>query len=78
MNRRLNIELIGPCTEDSDLKPGLNDTVATVSDEGYVRFHTITGVSADPNGMVIYAMGGEKLVLSECYMLFSGDDTYTE
>ena len=78
MNRRLELELYGPCTEESELTPQMNDTVATIGENGQVRFHVISGVNMGPEGMVLYATGGERLIRDECYLLYSSDPTSVE
>jgi hypothetical protein len=70
MKNTLQLELRGPCTEESETKPGLNDTVGVILDDGRVRIMTISGAVPTPEGMVLYATGGEKVALTDCYLLY--------
>ena len=78
MLRKLNIELFGPCSDEDGMQPVTGDTVAFVSENGRVRFLTISGANQGPEGMVLYAMGGEKLLLSDCYFVFTVDESSAE
>jgi hypothetical protein len=69
MNIPLNIELRGPCTEDSGLKPELNQSIALVDEHGQIKIMTVSGVAPTPDGVVLYATGGEKVAQDDCYLL---------
>ena len=75
MNRTLDIELWGPCSEESEAKPALGDTVAVIRESGRVSLLSITGVNTVGDQTVLYATGGEKLVLTDCYLLYTSDLT---
>lgn len=74
MERILGIELYGPLNEESSVKPVLGDTVGTLMEDGRLRLLTITGAHPTPEGMVLYATGGEKLLLDDCYLLYTVDN----
>ena len=78
MKKKLGIELYGPCTEESELIPQINDTVATIEENGQVRFHSITGANMLPEGLVLYGAGGERLFREQCYLLYAPDSIPTE
>lgn len=78
MNRKLELEMYGPCGGDSELSPSLNDTVAVIGESGQVRFLTISGVNVGPEGLVLYATGGERVLPEECYLLYSSDPSTAE
>lgn len=71
MENELNIVMVGPCSEESEAKPALNDTVAVPVGDGRVRIMTITGAIPTPDGTVLYASGGEKVALTDCYLLYT-------
>jgi len=71
MVQQLNIVMHGPCSETDEDKPALNDTVAVILTSGKVRFLTITGAVYTTGGTVLYASGGEKVMLSDCYLLYT-------
>lgn len=70
MKNTLGLELRGPCTDDGDTKPALGDTVGVIQEDGRVRILSITGAIPTPEGMVLYATGGEKVALADCYLLY--------
>lgn len=78
MNRELDIKMYGPLTEDGDVKPTLGDTVAIIMENGRVRLLTLTGVTKTLDGMVLYASGGERVMLTDCYLLYTVDPTSVE
>jgi len=77
MNRTIDLELYGPCSEEEELLPELNDTVAVITERGPVRFITITGVNRTMEGIALYGIGGERLLISDCYLIFTKDEDST-
>jgi hypothetical protein len=71
MQNEINIVMVGPCSEESEAKPTLGDTVAVPVNDGRVRIMTITGAIPTPEGTVLYASGGEKVALTDCYLLYT-------
>lgn len=69
MNIPLNIELRGPCSEESGIMPELNSSVALIDANGQVKIMTISGVAPTPQGVVLYATGGEKVAVESCYLI---------
>lgn len=79
MYRRLEIELYGPCSLEDNLKPEMNDTVAIIENDGRVRFVNITGANIDHTGTpVLYGHGGERLLYSDCYLIYTSDPDSTD
>lgn len=74
MSKKLSIELYGPLSEDSGIKLVTGTTVGVIGESGQLRLLTITGIGGEtPQGTVLYASGGEQLLLSDCYLLYTSD-----
>ena len=78
MDRVLGLQLYGPCSEEDDVVPLLGDTVAIIMENGRVRLLTVSGAGTSVDGSVLYASGGEKLRVSDCYLLYTVDDASVE
>lgn len=71
MENLISIKLEGPLTDDGDMIPALGDTVGVIQTDGRLRLLTITGSTPTLEGQVLYASGGEKVALSDCYLLIA-------
>ena len=78
MNDQIGLQLYGPCDEEHGIIPELGDTVAIIMKDGRVRLLTISGAGTSPDGSVLYASGGEKLLVTDCYLLYTTAETSVE
>jgi hypothetical protein len=70
MEKRLDVELIGPCN-DTGAIVGVGDTIATIDDYGRVGFHRVRG--AEYEGSSIYTIivkGGVRYLSSDCWLIY--------
>lgn len=71
MKNKLNLELIGPCS-DTGATVGLDDTVATVDELDRVRFHRVTGVENEGTGaFTVVVKGGARYLASDCWLIYT-------
>lgn len=71
MKNKLNLELIGPCS-DTGAAVHVHDTIATVDMYGRVGLHRVTGIEREGKNMFsVTTKGGGRYVSSDCWLLYT-------